>query len=118
VCTIGRRLMVLRISILTMKPSGGTEERHMVSVARSKEPYGPWEGCPQNPLIQHYGLSAEEQPIRCTGKIYIDVEKWNKITYNTDTFFQKVMEICSKIIWVTGGLCFWEPDVIQIRMIT
>lgn len=47
----------------------------MVSVARSKEPYGPWEGCPQNPLIQHHGLSVEEQPIRCTGKIYIDVEK-------------------------------------------
>lgn len=89
----------------------------MVSVARSKEPYGPWEGCPQNPLIQHHAFPAEEQPIRCTGKIYTDVEN-RYIAYKTDNSFQKVMEICSKIIWVTGGLCFWEPDVIQIRMIT
>ncbi|KAI8584249.1 hypothetical protein K450DRAFT_195338 [Umbelopsis ramanniana AG] len=46
---------------------GGTEERHMVTCARSKEPYGPWEACPGNPLVHHYPQSVEEQPIRCTG---------------------------------------------------
>ncbi|KAI9283088.1 glycosyl hydrolase [Umbelopsis sp. AD052] len=46
---------------------GGTEERHMVTCARSKDPYGPWEECPGNPLVHHYPHSVEEQPIRCTG---------------------------------------------------
>ncbi|CAM0142826.1 unnamed protein product [Umbelopsis sp. WA50703] len=46
---------------------GGTEERHMITCARSKDPYGPWEPCPWNPILNHYKLSVENSPIRCTG---------------------------------------------------
>lgn len=34
---------------------GGTEFGHMVSIARSREPYGPYESCPHNPLLSHRG---------------------------------------------------------------
>lgn len=49
---------------------GGTEERHMITSARSKDPYGPWEPCPWNPLLHHYKLSVEGSNIRCTGNVY------------------------------------------------
>jgi xylan 1,4-beta-xylosidase len=40
---------------------GGTSECHMVTIARSREPYGPFENCPHNPLLTHRSLMSEVQ---------------------------------------------------------
>jgi alpha-N-arabinofuranosidase len=44
---------------------GGTEYGHMVTVARSKHPYGPFEPCPNNPIFTHRDRGAH--PIQGTG---------------------------------------------------
>lgn len=43
---------------------GGTEFGHMVTVARSKEPYGPFESCPSNPILTN---RSTDLPIQATG---------------------------------------------------
>ncbi|WP_040952995.1 glycoside hydrolase family 43 protein [Gorillibacterium massiliense] len=43
---------------------GGTEYGHMVTLARSKQPYGPFEPCPQNPILTHRSI---QNPIQATG---------------------------------------------------
>jgi alpha-N-arabinofuranosidase len=35
---------------------GGTAEGHMVTVARAREPFGPFESCPRNPVLSHRSL--------------------------------------------------------------
>ena len=43
---------------------GGTERGHAVSIARSKDPRGPFEGAPSNPIFSHRSLS---HPVQNTG---------------------------------------------------
>jgi alpha-N-arabinofuranosidase len=43
---------------------GGTEEGHMVTLARGDSPWGPWEACPHNPILSHRSL---DHPIQTTG---------------------------------------------------
>jgi xylan 1,4-beta-xylosidase len=43
---------------------GGTEYGHMVTIARSSDPYGPYEPCPNNPILSHRSLSSS---IHATG---------------------------------------------------
>jgi xylan 1,4-beta-xylosidase len=43
---------------------GGTERCHSVSIARSSAPTGPFEPCPQNPILTHRGT---DHPIQNTG---------------------------------------------------
>jgi alpha-N-arabinofuranosidase len=43
---------------------GGTAECHMVTVARAKHPFGPFESCPHNPVLTHRSLM---NPIQATG---------------------------------------------------
>ncbi|WNS46087.1 glycoside hydrolase family 43 protein [Paenibacillus sp. MMS20-IR301] len=43
---------------------GGTEYGHMVTVARSGQPYGPFEACPYNPVLSHRSTS---HPVQATG---------------------------------------------------
>jgi len=43
---------------------GGTEAGHLVSVARSVDLWGPYESCPNNPILSHRSL---DQPIQSTG---------------------------------------------------
>jgi xylan 1,4-beta-xylosidase len=43
---------------------GGTEYGHMVTVARSKKPDGPFENCPYNPILTH---RSQFKPIHATG---------------------------------------------------
>lgn len=44
---------------------GGTDVRHMVTVFRSRSPWGPFEGCPDNPILT---ARDEDQPkIQATG---------------------------------------------------
>lgn len=43
---------------------GGTERGHAVTIARGPSPSGPWEACPDNPLLTHRGI---ESPVQNTG---------------------------------------------------
>lgn len=40
---------------------GGTERGHSISVARSSSPYGPFEGCPRNPVLSACGRDLDVQ---------------------------------------------------------
>ncbi len=44
---------------------GGTGPGHMVTIARSSSPWGPFEPCPHNPILTHAG--REDTIIQCTG---------------------------------------------------
>ena len=48
-----------------MLAEGGTEYGHMVTMQRSKDPYGPYEACPYNPFFSH--RDEERRDIACTG---------------------------------------------------
>lgn len=37
---------------------GGTEYGHMITLFRSKDPYGPFEGCPNNPILTNRNLGG------------------------------------------------------------
>jgi xylan 1,4-beta-xylosidase len=43
---------------------GGTEYGHCVTIARSRSPWGPFTGCPANPILTHRGRHS---PIQATG---------------------------------------------------
>lgn len=43
---------------------GGTEYGHMLTIARSASPWGPFEPCPRNPVLSHRSL---RHPIQATG---------------------------------------------------
>jgi len=47
-----------------MIAEGGTEYGHMVTIARSDSPWGPFEACPRNPILTHRSIGS---PIQCTG---------------------------------------------------
>ncbi|WP_067625702.1 glycoside hydrolase family 43 protein [Alicyclobacillus acidiphilus] len=47
-----------------MIAEGGTEYGHMVTIARSSSPYGPFAPCPSNPILSHRSL---DHPIQATG---------------------------------------------------
>ncbi|MFA5694857.1 MAG: glycoside hydrolase family 43 protein [Proteiniphilum sp.] len=46
---------------------GGTEYGHMVTIARSKFIYGPYESNPANPILTHRNMNAQTNPIQGTG---------------------------------------------------
>lgn len=48
-----------------MIAEGGTEYGHMVTIARSADPWGPFEACPRNPILTHRNRGAS--PIQGTG---------------------------------------------------
>ena len=50
-----------------MLAEGGTEQGHMVTMARSRDPYGPYEDCPHNPILYHWRKVAQDNPIQGTG---------------------------------------------------
>ena len=43
---------------------GGTELGHMVTIARSETPWGPWQSCPHNPILTHRSFHS---PIQALG---------------------------------------------------
>ncbi len=47
-----------------MIAEGGTEFGHMETIARSKSPWGPFDGCPRNPILTH---RSSVEPIQCAG---------------------------------------------------
>jgi len=46
---------------------GGTELAHSITIARSKNIYGPYEACPSNPILTHCSLKGQDSPIQGTG---------------------------------------------------
>ena len=48
-----------------MIAEGGTEYGHMVTISRSKSPWGPFESCPKNPILTHRNSGIS--PISGTG---------------------------------------------------
>lgn len=46
---------------------GGTELAHSLTIARSRNPYGPYEACPHNPILTHCSHAGENNPIQGTG---------------------------------------------------
>ncbi len=47
-----------------MAAEGGTEYGHLETIARANNPWGPFEGCPHNPILTH---RSTEHPIQITG---------------------------------------------------
>ena len=47
-----------------MAAEGGSGYDHMVTIARSDTPWGPFESCPNNPILTHRNYSSS---IQCTG---------------------------------------------------
>jgi len=50
-----------------MISEGGTEYAHRVTIARSKNIYGPYESNPANPILTHMNANAQNNPIQATG---------------------------------------------------
>ena len=46
---------------------GGTELAHCMTIARSKNIYGPYEGCPRNPILTHCNVKGQDSQIQATG---------------------------------------------------
>src|ERR1700676_2538060 len=44
-----------------MLAEGGTESGHSVTIARGPSPSGPFEACPNNPILTHRGLNHSIQ---------------------------------------------------------
>ncbi|MEM6331961.1 MAG: glycoside hydrolase family 43 protein [Planctomycetota bacterium] len=47
-----------------MIAEGGTEDGHMVTIARGPSPRGPWDVCPRNPILSNRSL---DRPLQATG---------------------------------------------------
>jgi len=48
-----------------MIAEGGTFFTHMVTIARSKTPWGPFESCPRNPILTN--MQAKNLEVHCIG---------------------------------------------------
>lgn len=52
-CPEGPHLYKINNVYYLMIAEGGTEYGHMVTIARSDSPWGPFESCPRNPILSH-----------------------------------------------------------------
>jgi xylan 1,4-beta-xylosidase len=73
----GPHLYKINGNYYLMIAEGGTEYGHMVTMARSKQPFGPFEGHPNNPILTHRSSAS---PIQATGHAdliqYVDGSWW------------------------------------------
>lgn len=46
-----------------MIAEGGTERGHMITMARSDTPWGPWENCPHNPILSNRSMQSPFQAL-------------------------------------------------------
>ena len=60
----GPHLYKIKDYYYLMIAEGGTEYGHMVTIARSKQPFGPFESHPDNPILTHRSSAS---PIQATG---------------------------------------------------
>ncbi|KAL4978978.1 glycosyl hydrolase [Aspergillus desertorum] len=55
---------------------GGTHEQHMLTMARAKDIWGPYEACPHNPILTAFGT---KEYVQCTGHCDVfqdDEQRW------------------------------------------
>ncbi|PFO06319.1 glycoside hydrolase 43 family protein [Bacillus sp. AFS076308] len=73
----GPHLYKINGNYYLMIAEGGTEYGHMVTMARSNQPFGPFESHPNNPILTHRSSAS---PIQATGHAdlvqYIDGSWW------------------------------------------
>ena len=50
-----------------MAAEGGTEYGHSETIQRSRDIWGPYEGCPHNPILTHSGIRGMGNEIQATG---------------------------------------------------
>ncbi len=55
---------------------GGTEYGHMVTIARSRAPYGPFESCPHNPILTHRSTDNSIQATGHADLVQISETEW------------------------------------------
>jgi alpha-N-arabinofuranosidase len=98
-----------------MVAEGGTHRSHMIVVARSTAPTGPFEGCPHNPLLTH--RCALDQPIEHTGHgdlfqahdgswwiVFLAVRtRWGRFHLGRETFLAPVTWTDDRWPVINGG---------------
>ncbi|MBE5987511.1 MAG: glycoside hydrolase family 43 protein [Paenibacillaceae bacterium] len=62
----GPHLYKIRGMYYLLLAEGGTEFNHSVTVARSQSLFGPYEACPNNPILTHRHL-GHNYPVQCIG---------------------------------------------------
>jgi alpha-N-arabinofuranosidase len=62
----GPHLYKIRGRYYLLIAEGGTEYGHMVTIARSDSPWGPFEACPRNPVLTHR-QTENDTPVQGTG---------------------------------------------------
>jgi xylan 1,4-beta-xylosidase len=62
----GPHLYKIRGRYYLMIAEGGTEYGHMVTIARSASPWGPFEACPRNPILTNRS-TQNDTPVQGTG---------------------------------------------------
>ncbi|MDD2647443.1 MAG: glycoside hydrolase family 43 protein [Eubacteriales bacterium] len=65
-CPEGAHIYKLSGYYYLMLAEGGTEMMHMETIARAKSPFGPYEGCPYNPILTNHN-EHNENPVSGTG---------------------------------------------------
>ena len=66
-CPEGPHLYKLFGKYYLMIAEGGTEYGHMETMARSDSPWGPFEGCPGNPILSHKDISPQDSLFQALG---------------------------------------------------
>lgn len=61
---------------------GGTEYGHMVTIARSKFIYGPYESNPANPILTHRNMNAQSNPKTFLSPVRWDRDSWPVVNGN------------------------------------
>jgi Beta-xylosidase len=64
-CPEGPHLYKIDGTYYLLIAEGGTHYGHMATIARSASPWGPFEGCPRNPILSHRDRNGH--PIQGTG---------------------------------------------------
>ncbi len=65
-CPEGAHIYKLNGYYYLMLAEGGTEMMHMETLARAKAPFGPYEGCPYNPILTNHN-ECGANPVSGTG---------------------------------------------------
>ena len=52
---------------LMIAEGGSTKDGHCITIARSKNIFGPYDPCPYNPILTHYRRVAQRNPIQSLG---------------------------------------------------
>jgi len=90
-----------------MLAEGGTGYEHMVTMARSKSPWGPFEPCCRNPVLSH---RSTPNPIRATGHadIVYTGEHWFAVFLGVRTFGYDDTHNIGRETFLTP--IFWAED--------